>query len=323
MRILARLGRAHRRQPVFQVAALVALFVYGAVTIDGFSQEQSIRSMLVLAALLGLAAAGQTFVLLLGGLDLSVPGLIVLGATVISELCGGRGWSFLPAFLVVLVLTGTVGAAVGWMSYRFQVTPIIMTLAVSSLALGGVQVWINGHLTGSAPAFLSKMTAADGTTFGVHISPVVVVWLGFAVLVAIVLYRTPIGRRLYAAGENPRAADLALVNTQRIWTGVFCVSAMLSGIVGVLLAGFAGADSTLGDPYLFQGLTVVIIGGTAFRGLRGDYTHTVIGAMILVVVTTIMLANGYDYADQQIFFGILILLVVAGYGRERKLRDRI
>jgi ribose transport system permease protein len=94
-------------------------------------------------------------------------------------------------------------------------------------------------------------------------------------------------------------------------------------MVGVLLAGFAGADQTLGDPYLFSGLTAVIVGGTTFMGARGDYTHTVIGALILTVLTTILVGKGYDQADQQIIFGLLILLVVASYGRERRLRDRV
>jgi len=104
---------------------------------------------------------------------------------------------------------------------------------------------------------------------------------------------------------------------------VFMISAIASGMVGVLLAGFAGADQTLGDPYLFSGLTAVIVGGTTFMGARGDYTHTVIGALILTVLTTILVGKGYDQADQQIIFGVLILLVVASYGRERRLRDRV
>ena len=101
------------------------------------------------------------------------------------------------------------------------------------------------------------------------------------------------------------------------------LSAIASGMVGVLLAGFAGADQTLGDPYLFTGLTAVIVGGTTFMGARGDYTHTVIGALILTVLTTILVGKGYDQADQQIIFGVLILLVVASYGRERRLKDRV
>ncbi|MDQ6730749.1 MAG: ABC transporter permease [Actinomycetota bacterium] len=324
MRLVAsRLGAAQRRLPLLQLVALVALFLYGAATIDGFSQAPSIRSMLVLASLLGLAAAGQTLVLLLGALDLSIPGLIVLGATVISELCGSEGWALVPALAVVVALCAVVGATVGWLCHRFRVMPIIVTLAVSSLALGSIQVWTHGTVTGSAPQLLSDLVAVNGTTAGLPVSPVVVIWGLFAVLIGVFLHRTHTGRRIYATGANQRAAELSLVNTRRVWMGIFCASAVLSGIVGVLLAGFAGADPTLGDPYLFQGLTAVIVGGTAFMGSRGDYTHTVIGALILTELTTIMVGRGSDAADQQIIFGVLILVVVAGYGRERRLRDRV
>jgi ribose transport system permease protein len=321
--LLHRLGAAQRRVPLLQLVALVALFAYGTIAIDGFNSTQSVRSMLVLAALLGLAAAGQTLVVIVGALDFSVPGMIVLGATVISELCGSRGWPFVPALLVVIVICALAGGSVGWACQRFAISPIIATLGVSAVALGGVQVWTHSQLTGAAPAFLSDFVAPNGTTFGLDVSPVVVAWAVFAIVLAVVLHRTRLGRRLYATGANPRAARLALVETGRVWTGLFAASAVLSGLVGVLLAGFAGADPTLGDPYLFQGLTAVIVGGTAFMGARGDYTQTVLGALILTELTTILVGLGYDLPRQQIIFGVLILLVVAGYGRQPRLRDRV
>ncbi len=95
------------------------------------------------------------------------------------------------------------------------------------------------------------------------------------------------------------------------------------GPVGVLLAGYAGSgNSTLGDPYLFEGLAAVIVGGTAF-GARGDYWRTVLGALLLTVLSTVLVGHGYTSADQQIISGLLILAVVAGYGRDPRLRDRV
>jgi len=321
--LVTRVASAQRRLPVLQVVALLALFAYGLVAIQGFAAEQSVRSMLVLAALLGLAATGQTLVVIVGALDFSVPGMIVLGATVISELCGARGWPFVPALLVVVVLCAAAGAAVGWTCHRFRVSPIIATLGVSAIALGGVQVWTHSQLTGSAPAALSRFVAPNGTTAGLPVSPVVVLWAAFALVLAVVLHRTRLGRWIYATGASPRAAELALIDTGRIWTGLFSASAVTSGVVGVLLAGFSGADPTLGDPYLFQGLTAVIVGGTAFMGARGDYTHTVLGALILTELATILVGLGYDLPTQQIVFGVLVLVVVAGYGRQPRLRDRV
>ena len=321
--VTARIGTLQRKAPLVQLAVLVGLFVYGSWTIAGFTESQSVRSMLVLAALLGFAAAGQTLVILIGALDFSVPGLIVLGAVMISELCGSQGWPFLPAFLLVVLICGLTGTAVGYSCHRWQISPIIVTLGVSAIAAGAVQVWTNSDLTGAPPGFLTDLVAANGTTFGFSISPIVVIWILFTIAMAVFLHRTRFGRKVYATGANPYAAEFALVKTRRVWTALFCVSAVLSGIVGVLLAGFSGADATLGDPYLFQGLTAVIVGGTAFMGSRGDYTYTAIGALILTVLTTIFVGLGWSLGIQQIIFGALILVVVAGYGRETRLRDRI
>jgi len=320
---MSRLLAVQRRYPVLQVLALVVLFIWGATTIDGFSTETSIDSMLVLAALLGLAALGQTLVLVLGGIDFSVPGHIVMGAIVVSELYGTRGWPAALAILAVVAIAGVLGALTGWICHRWRVQPLIVTLGMGALSAGGAVAWTSGHLAGAAPPFLSRLTTATGTTFGLSIPPVVVIWAAVAIIAAVVLHRTIPGRQLYLFGANPRAAGLARIRTGRVVVAVFLVSAVASGLVGVLLAGFAGADQTLGDPYLFSGLTAVIVGGTTFMGARGDYTHTVIGALILTVLTTILVGKGYDQADQQIIFGLLILLVVASYGRERRLRDRV
>jgi ribose transport system permease protein len=320
---VATMGRVQRRAPVLQFVALVALFIYGAGTISGFSDSTSIRSMLVLAALLGLAALGQTIVMIVGGLDLSIPGFIVAGAILVSQLCGTHHWAFVPALALIAAIAAAMGAATGWICQRFRIQPLIVTLGVGALASGGCLAWTGGKLTGSAPAFLSTLTSPTGTTFGIDVSPVVAIWALVAIVVGVVLHRTIPGRRLYATGANPRAAQLALVNTRRVWMVVFALSALCSALVGILLAGFSGADQTLGDPYLFQGLTAVIVGGTTIMGARGDYTHTVLGALILTELTTILVGHGYGTADQQIIFGVLILIVVAGYGRDRRLRDTI
>ena len=312
-----------RRAPVLQLLALVVLFLYGAATIDGFSSEITVDSMLVLAALLGLAALGQTLVLILGGIDFSVPGHIAMGAIVVSELYGARHWSAPLAIALVAVAAGVLGAATGWICHRWRIQPLIVTLGIGAISAGAAIAWTQGHLTGAAPPFLTTLTTATGTTFGLAVPPVVALWALAAVAVALLLHRTAPGRRLYATGANPRAAALARIDTKRVWVVVFASSACLSALTGCLLAGFAGADQTVGDPYLFTTLTAVIVGGTTFMGARGDYTHTVVGALILTVLTTILVGKGYGQADQQIVFGVLILLVVAGYGRERRLRDRV
>jgi ribose transport system permease protein len=321
--LLHRLAELQRRAPVLQVIALIVLFVYGSIDIEGFSQWPNVKSMLTLAALLALAALGQTLVMILGGLDLSVPGFIVMGAIGVSQLYGADGWPAIGAILIPVLVAALLGAIAGWICHTFRIQPLIVTLGIGGVAAGASVAWTKGELTGTAPTFLTTLTSPAETTFGIDIPPIVAITVLVAIVAAVIMHRTRSGRRMYATGANPVAANLTRINTRTIWIAVFALSAICSVLVGILLAGFSGADQSLGDPYLFQGLTAVIVGGTTIMGARGDYTHTVIGALILTVLTTILVGNNVDSATQQIIFGLLILAVVAGYGRDRRLRDRI
>jgi ribose transport system permease protein len=318
-----RAGALQRRYPLLQLVALVVLFEYGVFTVVDFATKQSILSMLVAASLLGLSGAGQTLVVLVGGIDFSIPGFIAAAAIIVCELTGTHGWPFLAALALILALAAALGAANGYISHRFRVQPLVVTLGMSSIVTGAVLVWTNAQPTGTAPGFLTRISSVSGTTFGIGVPPVVFIWAAVAILLGVVLRRTLMGRRVYATGSNPGAAELALVRTRRVWVGAYAASAVLAAALGVLLAGYTGSGNiTLGDPYLWQGLAAVIVGGTAF-GARGDYWRTVLGALILTVLTTVMIGHGLDDADQQIIFGVLILLVVAGYARDSRLRDRI
>lgn len=322
-RALHRAAAIQRDYPIAQVIALVAIFAYGRATLDGFGSAQSVRTMLVLAALLGLAATGQTVVLLIGGIDFSIPAFIVGGAILVTDLTSLKHWSFGAALVLVVVLSLMLGGVSGWLSHRFRVQPVIVTLAIGSIVTGATLVWANGMLTGVAPTWLGTFTSPTTKTFGAGVPPLVVTWAVVAIVMGIVLHRTVPGRWIYATGSNPRAADLALVPTRRVWTAAFAFSACMAGLVGVLVAGFSGAaDQSVGAPYLWQSLTAVVIGGTAF-GARGDYWRTVLGTLILTELTTVLVGSGASYATQQILSGVLILVVVALYGRERRLRDRV
>jgi ribose transport system permease protein len=319
----ARAAAAQQRFQVFQILALVALFEWGTWTVTDFATKQSILAMLVAASFLGLAGAGQTIVVLVGGIDFSIPAFISGGAILISQLTGTDHWAVIPALVLIIVLGLTLGAVNGYVAHRFAVQPLVVTLAMASLITGGLLVWTKGEATGSAPAFLARLTAVNGTTFGLGIPPVLVIWAVVAVVLGVGLRRTLAGRKLYATGSNPLAAELALVKTGRVWVGAYALSGLLAALLGVLVGGYTGSGNvTLGDPYLFEGLAAVIVGGTAF-GARGDYWRTVLGALVLTVLSTVLVGKGYSTADQQIIFGLLILAVVAGYGRGPRLRDRI
>ena len=323
MPLLHTLTEWQRRFPLFQLLALAALYVYGLSTIEGFGSQRVLYAILVNASLLGLAGAGQTIVVLVGGIDFSIAAFISAGNVIIAELCGTDHWSTGAAMAVALAVGVLGGLVNGVLSYRFKVEPLIVTLGVSALLSGLVLKWINGSATGVAPAWLGRLTAANGTTFGIGIPPVVVIWAVVAIVIGLVLTRTRAGRNLYLTGVNQPAARLALVRVNRTWIYAYVASAVLATCVGILLAGYSGSGNvTIGDPYLFQSLAAVIVGGTMFGG-RGDYWRTVLGALVLSVVALLLSANQLSSASQDMITGGLILLVVGLYGRERRLRDRI
>jgi len=317
-------GRWQSRYPVLQLVALIVIVVYGTATIPGYGSTLSIKSMLVLAALLGLSALPQTLVVLLGGIDLSVPAFLAAGGVLTTVLAGGHQWPMWEVLLLIVAVCAVGGALNGFLCHRFGANPLIMTLGMYAVVEGAILVWTKGNITSTPPASLTTWTAVTGKTAGVAIPPVVAIWAAVAVITGLALSRTPPGRRLYATGTNLRAARVALLRTELIWTVVFMLSAVLSGLSGVLVAGYtSGATPNMGDQYLFQGLTAVIIGGTALGTARGDYWRTVLGSLILTAVTTVLIGKGFDATDTQILFGFVILVVVAAYGREQRIRERV
>jgi len=323
---VARVWRAmtQGRWPILQVVLLVGLFLFGSATLDGYNSQPSIRAMLTLASLLGIAALGQTLVVLLGGFDLSVPFIIGASNVMCAELTGGHGWSFVAAFAFIGGVALCVGAINGFVAHRFVIHPLIVTLATGSMVAGGVLAYTKAKLTGSAPDFLTDFVS-PGRDFGPLPGPGVIwFWAALAIVVLVVTLRTTVGRRLYATGANQRAARLALVSTTRVWTGTFAVSAFFSAVAGTLLVGFSGTGLfNIGDPYLFTSIASVVIGGTSLLGARGDYLRTVLGALILIQTTTILAGRDYDAPTQQVILGVLIVLFVATYARESHVRTRI
>jgi ribose transport system permease protein len=319
----ARVGAVQARFPAAQVVALIVIFIYGVITLPGLGAWTSIRSILVLAALVGLASGGQTLLILIGGFDLGVSGFIVAGALTVTALRSAYHLSFGVALLLAVVGAGVLGGAAGYICHRFAINPLVVTLAMGTLAIGIVAVLNGGLVNGNSPQWLSDLAEPATRTFGLSVPPSIVIWAVVLVLFAILLHRTRLGRSLLATGANSRAADYALVSTRRVWTATFAFSAIASALVGLLIGGFAGTISDgLGDPYLFQSVVAVIVGGTVFGG-PGDYTRTCVGALFLTVLTTVLVGHGASPAVEEIVYGLIILAAIAVYGRQRRLRDRL
>ena len=140
----------------------------------------------------------------------------------------------------------------------------------------------------------------------------------------LVLERTPFGRRLYAVGSNPQAAPYALISPRAIWTATYALSALFAAMAGVLLLGFTGsAYGDVGQPYLFQTIAAVVIGGTTLVGGRGGLIGTAAGALVLTEINTLLIGLGLSPAMVEAALGVLILALVSLYGREPHVRASI
>jgi len=318
------MAEVQSRIPVLQLCALAAVFGYGAATLPGLATWHSTKTILVLSALVGLASVGQTLLILMGGFDLSIPAFIVASALVMTTLRQQYGWSFAVALLISVSGAAILGAAAGQICHRFRIQPLVVTLAMGAIALGFVQTRSGGITSGEeAPGWLARLASPASKTFGVDVPPMVVIWAVVAVVLATFLHRTVPGRRLLATGANPRGATFSLISTRRVWTLAFAFSGVASALVGLLVAGFSGSvDPTSGDPYLFQSVVAVIVGGTVFGG-PGDYTRTVVGTLFITVTSVVLVGHGATPAQEQMLYGAAILVAVAIYGRGRRLRDRV
>ena len=305
------------------IAIAAGLHLVGALVIDGYSSPFSIRAMLVLACLLAVACVGQTLTIIIGGIDLSIPFVIGFANVVAAQLYG-EGMSFALVCAIVGVLALGIGALNGAISAGLAIHPLIVTLGIGTIIQGCVLVWTRGFPSGSAPAAVTQFVSIGGSVGPVPVPWLVPCFVVLSALIIVVLNRTPYGRRLFALGSNPRAAALALIDPLRMWMITYAFSALFAAVAGVLLLGFTGsAYGDVGQPYLFQTIAAVVIGGTALVGGSGSFLGTVAGAVVLTEINTLLIGLGLRPSMVQAALGFVILLLVSLYGREAHVRNTI
>jgi len=317
------------RSAFIGLTVLVGLFVVGSLKIEGFIYPENIKSMLLFASFLGLACVGQTMVALLGGLDLSIP-FIIGSANVGLLYLIGLGVPTWFAVIIIVVIGILIGLLNGFLSFRLQGQALILTLGVGFATSGITQILTSlgsrfaGNVFGAVPEWLTNLAAMNGRTFGLDFPPVILIWLVVAVLLIVGMKNTVYGRYLYALGGNRVSASRLSISERRYWVGAYAVSGAVSALTGCLLLGWSGGGFIgVGQPYLFMTLAAVVIGGTSLLGGAGGYGFTVIGVLVLQVLTSFLVGIGLNYQWQQFIFGLLILPMVALYARSPHIRTQV
>jgi ribose transport system permease protein len=298
--------------------ALVAIALVAAgIAVPGFLSSSHLSALSITAAYLGIIAIGQTMVLLLGGIDLSVPYMINLAAILMA----GLQFSHVAAgadFLIVIGFGVGAGLVNGLGVALLDISPLVMTLGMNSILEGVALIYSNGSPQGIAPTFVTNLS-----TGGTTIPYVVIVWAALLVIVTLALVFTRFGRSVYAVGSNRRASDLSGLPVKRTIVTAYVISGLAAAFGGILLVGYTGsAYLGMGDSYLLPSIAVVVIGGTSILGGRGSYVQTVAGALLITVIESALITVGVDQPGQDVLYGGVILLMayvnqvaVSGAGR--------
>lgn len=320
MSVLAAAGRGLRglgadtRRVLYAVAGAAGVLVLGAILHPGFASWSSLRVMLVVASFTGFVAAGQMLVVLVGGIDLSIPWVLNGAAIALTTVSLGQSSRLPLALAAALGLGALVGLANGLGVAWLGVPAVVMTLGMNGvmqgLTLGLSQGLTCAACSSYAPEPLRNLFAARAE---------LLVWLGVALFVTVLLTLTTFGRRVYAVGVNPRAAYLSGVGVRGVTVALYGLSGVFAALAGIMLVGYGGQPSLgLGDPYLFESIAAVVVGGVSILGGRGHYLGVVAGSLTLVAVTTFLQAQRVPEYGRLVIYGLVILGILFAYGRDTR-----
>jgi ribose transport system permease protein len=263
---------------------------------------------------LAILAGCQTLTMLTGGIDLSVATVASMAGFVTATFVHSPG-GWVQGMAVALAAAALAGLVTGIGVGVFRVHPLIMTLAMSFVVLGFSNVWqLQMVQTGAGVPTQLRWV---GSTLLLDVIPYsFLVFVPLTLLILLGLRRTGYGRLLFAIGDNPVAARLSGARSWQVLIVLYMISAVLAAIAGLLISGFTNTASvSLADPYLLPSVAAAVIGGTSIMGGRGGFGGTIVGALILTVLTALLTVVGLPEPSRLVVFGSIIVVVAAAYTR--------
>lgn len=292
-----------RLMPVVVLVALVAVVAYAEPAFLGI---QSLKTVADESSVILVLAAGETLVILLGGIDLSIAAMTSLGTVLLALWLPSFGWMALPA---VVVLTTAAGALQGFVHAKTQIPSFVVTL-------GGMALWSGIALTASNASNIGVYEGYDwiGWAFSdvAGLPSAFLIALGVIAALAAAMRWLPIGRWIYAIGNAESAALMSGIRVDVVKVAVFAMSGFCVGLAAILLVArsFAGAP-TLADNLLLPIVASVVVGGTAITGGFGGLGRTVVGVLIITVLRVGLGVIGVDPSFEQITYGVVLIGAVA------------
>jgi ribose transport system permease protein len=295
---------------------LLALCIFLSFATDRFLSVRNTLNILDQITVLGIMSVGMTFVILIGGIDLSVGSVLALSMMIMGWVANIAGWPIGLAIPLALLVSALSGLVVGLLVTSFRVPAFIATLAMMSVARGVANMITDGQQIVGFPDWFT-MLAID-RHFGI-LTATVFLMLAIVIVAWLFLKYRSEGRMLYAVGGNPEVARLAGINVPLVTIGVYVLCAVLAGLAGIVLAARLDAvQPSSGFGYELDTIAAVVIGGTSLSGGAGGIGGTLIGVLIIGV-----LRNGLNLLNvspflQQVIIGVVIVLAVGVETLRRK-----
>ncbi|PPS84305.1 ABC transporter permease [Streptomyces sp. MH60] len=303
-----RLGRADVRTLTLLGVLAVLVLIGGITQPDSFLDTRNLQLVLTQASVIGVVTVGMTFVIVSGGIDLSV-GAIVALASVWATTVATQEYGFFGILFTAIVVGVGCGLVNGVLIAFGQMVPFIATLAMLASARGLALQITDGRTQVVSVSSVLDLGERDAYVLG--IPPLVLVFAAVTVIGWLVLNRTTFGRRTVAVGGNAEAARLAGIDVRRQRLYLYLLSGLCCGIAAFLLIVLAGSgQNTNGNLYELDAIAAAIIGGTLLTGGRGHILGSVLGVLIFTTITNIFALNNLQTDVQQIAKGAIIVAAV-------------
>lgn len=290
------------------LAALVVIGIFLQVYTNGiFLGSKNVMNVLRQVSINANLACGLTMIIILGGIDLSVGSGVALAGVITGGLIAFDGWAILPASLVGILVVTLIGAFNGFVISRTFIPPFVVTLATMNIARGAAYVYTNGQPI----RIMDEAFTQIGMGYLGSIPLPVIYSTVFMIITAFILNKTRLGRHIYAVGGNREAARFAGIKINRVLQFAYTFSGLMAGVSGVVLAArmFSG-QPTAGDGAEMDAIAATVLGGTSMMGGSGRIGGTLIGVLIIGVLSNGLNLMNVNSFWQYIVKGVVILLAV-------------
>lgn len=309
-------GKSIKENPNFGTfIALILLVVIVSVLNSNFLQVSNLVNLLRQLIINGFIALGMTYVILTGGIDLSVGSTLAFTSAIFAGLIQ-NGMNSILAILIAIALGAVLGFVNGLLVTKGKLAPFIVTLATMTIYRGATLVYTDGRpIPGLRDNFIFAFLGR-GKVFGIPFQ--VILFAIIFIILLILLKKTTLGRKVYAVGGNEKASFISGINIDKVKIFVYTISGILATISGLVLTSrLNSAQPTAGSAYEMDAIAAVVLGGTSMTGGSGSLVGTLIGILILGVLNNGLNLLGVSSFYQQIVKGVVILLAVL-VDRKRK-----